>query len=42
MTRPIWRWQRRWTTEPVPLLTADARLARAIEDHADVPVVLAV
>jgi predicted nucleic acid-binding protein len=27
--------------EPVPLLTADARLARAIEDHADVPVVLA-
>jgi predicted nucleic acid-binding protein len=27
--------------EPVPLLTADARLARAIEEHADVPVVLA-
>jgi predicted nucleic acid-binding protein len=27
--------------EPVPLLTADARVARAIEDHADVPVVLA-
>jgi predicted nucleic acid-binding protein len=27
--------------EPVPLLTADARLARAIEDHAGVPVVLA-
>jgi hypothetical protein len=27
--------------EPVPLLIADARLARAIEDHADVPVVLA-
>ena len=27
--------------EPVPLLTADARLARAIEDHSDVPVVLA-
>jgi predicted nucleic acid-binding protein len=26
--------------EPVPLLTADARLARAIQDHADVPVLL--
>ena len=27
--------------EPVPLLTADARLARAVADHADLPVVLA-
>ena len=27
--------------EPVPLLTADARLARVAEDHADVRVVLA-
>jgi predicted nucleic acid-binding protein len=27
--------------EPVPLLTADARLARAVADHVDVPVLLA-
>jgi predicted nucleic acid-binding protein len=27
--------------EPVPLLTADARLARAVASHADVPVLLA-
>src|SRR5215204_3029905 len=27
--------------EPVPLLTADPRLARAVADHADLPVVLA-
>ena len=27
--------------EPVPLLTADGRLARAIDDHTDVPVLLA-
>jgi predicted nucleic acid-binding protein len=27
--------------EPVPLLTADARLARAVPGHADVPVLLA-
>ena len=27
--------------EPVPLLTADARLARAVTGHADVPVILA-
>ena len=27
--------------EPVPLLTADARLARAVADHADLPVLLA-
>jgi predicted nucleic acid-binding protein len=27
--------------EPVPLLTADARLARAIREHLDVPVLLA-
>jgi predicted nucleic acid-binding protein len=27
--------------DPVPLLTADARLARAVADHADVPVLLA-
>jgi predicted nucleic acid-binding protein len=27
--------------EPVPLLTADARLARAVAGHADVPVILA-
>jgi predicted nucleic acid-binding protein len=27
--------------EPVPLLTADARLARAVADHADLPVHLA-
>ena len=27
--------------EPVPLLTADARLARAAADHADLPVLLA-
>jgi predicted nucleic acid-binding protein len=27
--------------EPVPLLTTDARLARAVADHADVPVLLA-
>ena len=26
--------------EPVPVLTADARLARATGDHGDVPVVL--
>ena len=29
------------TDEPVPLLTADGRLARAIDDHTDVPVLLA-
>ena len=29
------------TDEPVPLLTADARLARAIAAHCDVPVLLA-
>jgi predicted nucleic acid-binding protein len=29
------------TGEPVPLLTADARLARAIAEHCDVPVLLA-
>ena len=28
--------------DPVPLLTADPRLARALQDHSDVPVVLAV
>ena len=27
--------------EPVPLLTADARLARAVAEHCDVPVLLA-
>jgi len=27
--------------EPVPLLTADGRLARAVTDHVDVPVLLA-
>jgi predicted nucleic acid-binding protein len=27
--------------EPVPLLTADAHLARAVADHADLPVLLA-
>jgi predicted nucleic acid-binding protein len=27
--------------EPVPLLTADARLARAVAGHADLPVLLA-
>jgi predicted nucleic acid-binding protein len=27
--------------EPVPLLTADARLAQAVADHADAPVLLA-
>ncbi len=27
--------------EPVPLLTSDGRLARAIDDHTDVPVLLA-
>jgi len=27
--------------EPVPLLTADARLARGVADHVDVPVLLA-
>lgn len=27
--------------EPVPLLTADVRLARAVADHADLPVLLA-
>jgi predicted nucleic acid-binding protein len=27
--------------EPVPLLTADGRLARAVDDHTDVPVLLA-
>ena len=27
--------------KPVPLLTADARLARAVAGHADVPVILA-
>jgi predicted nucleic acid-binding protein len=27
--------------EPVPLVTADARLARAVADHADLPVLLA-
>ncbi|MGH2969695.1 MAG: type II toxin-antitoxin system VapC family toxin [Solirubrobacteraceae bacterium] len=27
--------------EPVPLLTADARLARAVGDHVDVPVLVA-
>lgn len=27
--------------EPVPLLTADGRLARAIDEHTDVPVLLA-
>ena len=29
------------TDEPVPLLTADARLARAITAHRDVPMLLA-
>jgi predicted nucleic acid-binding protein len=27
--------------EPVPRLTADARLARAVDNHVDVPVLLA-
>ena len=40
-TPPTWRWPRRLSDEGVPLLTTDARLARAVRAHTAIEVLSA-